>query len=130
MALTSAYMHACMHLLLWSLVNSPVRLVLYLGCMLCVSVWCAHCIASYATSPMRITALMASDVAFSCTKLADVTSPSNDYFACTHAVCRHVGASQAFDEMRKTYCFGETRLVPYIPSSSRAGKRIYYCLLL
>ena len=29
---------------------------------------------------------------------------------------------------RKTDCFGETRLVPHIPSSSRAGKRVcsYY----
>ncbi len=29
-------------------------------------------------------------------------------------------------EMRKTDTFGETRLVPHVNSSSRAGKRIYY----
>ncbi len=29
-------------------------------------------------------------------------------------------------EMRKTDCFGKTRLVPHIPSSSRAGKRYCY----
>ena len=29
-------------------------------------------------------------------------------------------------EMRKTDCFGETRLVPHVPSSPRAGKRFYY----
>ncbi len=28
-------------------------------------------------------------------------------------------------EMRKTDCFGETRLDPHVPSSLRAGKRIY-----
>ena len=29
-------------------------------------------------------------------------------------------------EMRKTDCVGETRLVPHVPSSARAGKRCYY----
>ena len=29
-------------------------------------------------------------------------------------------------EMRKTDCFGETRLVPHVPSSAQAGKRCYY----
>ena len=29
-------------------------------------------------------------------------------------------------EMRKTDCAGETRLVPHVPSSARAGKRRYY----
>ena len=33
-------------------------------------------------------------------------------------------------EMRKTDCFGKTRLVPHVPSSSLAGKRCYYDLLL
>jgi len=36
---------------------------------------------------------MASDIAFSCTKLADAISPSNDYLACPHADCQRVGAS-------------------------------------
>ncbi len=91
-------MNACMRLLLWSLVNSLVHLVLYLGCMLCVSIWCARfvCKLSYVTHEHHSShGIECHDS--QCTKLADATSPSNDYLACTLAVCQHDGASQVCD---------------------------------
>ncbi len=92
-------MNACMYLLMWSLVISPIRHVLYLGCALCVSVWCARyvCKLCYVTHEHYSSHGIGCRFLFQCTKLADDTPPSNDYLACTYAVCQHVGASQLCD---------------------------------
>ena len=82
-------------------------------CMVCT----LHCKLCYITHEHQSSHGIVCHIS-QCTKLADDTSPSNDYLACIHAVCQHVGASQVYDEMRKTSRFGETRFVSHVPSSS------------